>query len=712
MAPAVLFYAGTTVSTESKPGARVALSSDHSAFLVELSIALHKHAMYPQGHPSLAPAATGVVRRLERLLGERPMVALGVARRQLIVEGVATDPQHPVLRRLAEALHAHHLGAVSFFQHVSADEVAGALMTLAADATRDGPLGLHPERLPAWPHLRLHPLTFDGLALVADRPLPEGEARSFRGAELWIGLARAALAGRTSSGKGSIDSEDTPEVTDDQLPLEPAVMAQAIDSHSRAEAYDQVIVGYLLQIARELRDTNGAETAALRRRTARLIAALNPETLRRLVEMGGNVAQRREFVLDAAHGMAVDAVLEILRAASDVSGQVISHGLVRMLSKLAAHAEQGSDSGRAFADEALRDQVRRLLSGWQLADPNPQSHGALLQRITTSAPDPAGATGSSQSDLPEAPRVVQMCLEANATGALLERAVDRGVRQGKVVSMLQLVAQAPEQGPAARAIRARLRSAPTVAAMLAGNPIDFDGLDALLPDLPLDAYEVLLEGLTGAENRTSRRKLLDRLAQTKAPIGSMIVERLERDDRWYVQRNLLVLLEQSGHVPAGFSAGRWTAHPDARVRHQAIRVQLMMPSERHQALTAALGDADSRLVRLGLAALQADCPAAFVDRVIGIARDSAAPDDLPVLAVRALGAATDPRAVDLLLNLVEGGRTLFGREKIAARTPMVVAALQALRRGWSTHAQAARMLERAETSSDPEIRRAAGPDQR
>ena len=44
-------------------GERATLSRDLADFLIELSIALHKHAMYPEGHPSLAPAAAGVTRR-------------------------------------------------------------------------------------------------------------------------------------------------------------------------------------------------------------------------------------------------------------------------------------------------------------------------------------------------------------------------------------------------------------------------------------------------------------------------------------------------------------------------------------------------------------------------------------------------------------------------------------------------------------------------
>src|SRR2546422_725825 len=102
--------------------------------------------------------------------------------------------------------------------------------------------------------------------------------------------------------------------------------------------------------------------------------------------MGGDFAQRRQFVADAAAGMAADAVLEILKAAAETSQQAISHSLVRLLSKLAAHAESGSEEIRPQAEAALREQVQRLLQGWTLADPNPGVYGAALQRMSRAAP--------------------------------------------------------------------------------------------------------------------------------------------------------------------------------------------------------------------------------------------------------------------------------------------------------------------------------------
>ncbi|MGE5144434.1 MAG: hypothetical protein ACM3OA_13440, partial [Acidobacteriota bacterium] len=139
------------------PHERATLTRELSEFLIELSIALHKHAMYPEDHPSLAPAAAAVLRRADALLQDRSSLALGVARNQLVIEGVATDPRHPVLAELAGRLHRHHLGAVSFSRGVEAGEVQDMLRTLAVEADRTGqPLGLgDPARLAAWPHVRL-----------------------------------------------------------------------------------------------------------------------------------------------------------------------------------------------------------------------------------------------------------------------------------------------------------------------------------------------------------------------------------------------------------------------------------------------------------------------------------------------------------------------------------------------------------------------------
>ncbi len=677
---------------------RVTLSRDLSDFLVELSIALQKHAMYPGEHPSLRAAVAGVTDRAERLLEKRPMLVFGVARRQLIIDGVATDPDQPVLRRLAEGLHRHHLGAVSLSSGLQPEEMGQALRALSAEPERDGPLGLAPSgRLLEWAHVRLHPLTFDRLELVSVAPGESGsdKAAAGRAAELWIGLARAAMA---------TDRPSEPAAT---MSTEPSVVAQAIEEHQGATAYDQVIVGYLLQIARELQSASGAEAAVLRNRTARLIGALRPETLRRLVEMGGDAAQRREFVWNAASGMAVDAVVEILKAAADASGQTISHGLVRMLSKLAVHAELGQDHVRPLADEALREQVGSLLTGWELADPNPDGYGKVLQHLARKAPVETDVRMVSGDDELDPLRIVQMSLEVGDFGPIVDRAMDRVIGDGRFGAVLPLLTSPPAGGEAAaERLRAKLGAPSSIAVLAAHEPLDVEALDQVFPLISLEAYEALLEALVMSSNRSTRRRLLDRIAHTELDVGPLIVARLQ-DERWYVVRNMLVLLQRLSRAPHRFSPAPWARHPDPRVRYEAILLQLSLPTERDAALRSALEDFDPRALRLGVMAVQLECPSSVVPLVTRVALNVKVIEELRVLAIRALGRSSDSRALDALLHLVDGGRTLLGRPKLAPPTAVCLAALRALSEGWPNDQTAGPLLAIATASADPEVRQAA-----
>jgi hypothetical protein len=654
---------------------------DFTEFLIELSVALHKHAMYPEGHPSLGPAAEGVTRHAGRLFEVREQIAFGVARHQLIVEGVATDAQHPVLRRLAEGLHRHHLGAVSLLRGLQPSEVRLALRALSGEPDRDGPLPLSAGQLPGCDHVRLHLLTFDGLTIVGDESQEGDEGGSSRASELWIGLAQAALAGEAGGGVNEIER-----------------LADAIDRHEGAEAYDQAVAGYLLQIASELKTATGAQARALRNQSASLIRSLKPETLRRLVQMGGDAARRNAFVQDAAEGMAAEAVVELVKAAAAANGQTISHGLMRMLTKLSAHAEAGHDTAKPAADGALRDQVRGLLSEWELADPNPDDYRRMLEYLSTSPANP-DARSTAADDL-RALRLVQMSLEVGTSGPLVDRAIGTCLDNGGAQPLVALLEQAPGvSGAAAERLRAHLTQPTAIAAIASREPLDEASLDFLIPSLTVEGFATLLDVLASSRSRVTRRKLLDRLAVTTLDVVPLLAARLE-DDRWYVQRNMLLLLGRMGRVPEGFPLSRWTTHTDPRLRSEALRLHASLPGQLELGLRAAFSDADPRVVRAGLGLVQQGCPARVLPFVAGLAQGERVPEDLRLLAVQALGSSRDTAALDALVAIADGGRSVFGRQKLAAKSPVVLAALRAMAGAWRKHPKAAPLIGLAAAADD------------
>jgi hypothetical protein len=373
-----------------------------------------------------------------------------------------------------------------------------------------------------------------------------------------------------------------------------------------------------------------------------------------------------------------------------------------MLSKLAVHAKQGSELARPRADREFRQQVHRLLDDWTLADPNPQPYGRVLERL-------AAGTGDADHDRAEASasmRVVQMSLESNVFSPLAARAIDDIVKMGRLNDLFEALSSPPASAAStADAMLARLTSPEAVSALLAQDRIDMTGLDALLPRLSIESFGPLLDAIGSSPSRAVRRRLLDWLSQSPVDIGPLVIERLN-DERWYVARNMLVLLQRSGRVPTGFSADPWTRHADPRVRTEAIRLQLSLASEKMHGVRAALNDTDPRVVRLGLAAIPPECPGDVIDRVIDWAIDATAADEVRQFAVTTIGRFRDESALSALLHLADGGRTWLGRARLPAKTPLLIAALRGLKDTWGDNARAARLCAVAARSSDPDIRQA------
>jgi hypothetical protein len=683
-------------------GESAALSRDLADFLIELSIALHKNAIYPLGHPLLAGAVDALVLRLVRLLQDRTSLSLGVARQQLVIEGVVTAASNSLLRELAQRLHRHHLGAVKFLRGVARDEVADLLRTIAADAERSvTPLGLRaPEELRRWPHIRAFPLSYEQLELAGEvrgedpaggQGHGHGEAGA-RAAQLWVGLARAAMFAETAThASGGVSSTD------------PVVVAKAIDEHRREVAYDQVIVGYLLQIAEELKRKGGAESLALQKRISTMVSSLNPATLRRLLEMGGDLSQRRRFMLDAAQGMAVDAVMELVQAAADTSQQTISHSLVRLLTKLATHAEQGAAAGlRAGAESELREHVQRLIGNWTLDDPNPDNYRLVLDHMAKAAP--LFATSDPSANGPEPERIIQMSLELDSLGEPVTRAVEAMMQRGEMLQLLALVSNAPERSRTATAMWRQLASPEQLRAALREVPIDFALVEQLVPRLRLAAADPLLDTLETSPSRAVRRKLLDLIVQLGPEVVTVVETRLP-DERWFVVRNMLMLIADLGgqNVEQGTAYAR---HADARVRREAIRILVGIPSTRERAICSGLDDNDERVFRVALQAASERCPlsaVAILQRRVGEATLDA---ELSSHAIAVMASVRTTEVLEWLMERAAGSSRpgLFGRPRLAPKSPTMLAALNGLALHWARGRGVGAVLALALGSADTEIR--------
>ena len=690
------------------------LSRELADYLVELSIAMHKHAIYPPGHPLLEGAVDAVSRKLWGLLVDRPALSIGVARRQLVIEGVATDPNHPLLQELAHKLHRHHLGAVKWVRGVERTEIADVLATLAMDAGRmEQPLGMMTDQLAdRWDHVRLYALTYDRLELLddeSDKP-PENQMGAGRAAQLWVGLARAALAAGTSNG------------LDDSTPLEPSVVARAIDEHQREQAYDQVIVGYMLQIANELKagDAGGtpAESAALQNRISRMVGALRPETLTRLLEMGGDTAQRRRFVLDASQGMSADAVVDLLKAAAAAEKQTVSHSMIRVLSKMARHAEASTEANRAVADRSLRESVSRLVGQWSLDDPNPEAYRAVLEHASRGAmPNGGGMPNASAPDgagavLCEPERIMQMALELGAMGPALWRAVERLTRDGGAARLVELLDGAPDP-PTVAAVLQRISADGTIQRLLRGDRIDFGIVERLVRLVGIGIVPLLLEAAEEATDTKARERFYDFVANAGAkaisPTARRLAEASQAGGRTSVQRELIALLGRlltpETPLPPEIDLRRFLRHEDAPVRREAVKL-LLRSAKRDEAMLAALADSDSRIVYLALTAAHERCPREGISLIRARVERGELDAALRALGIRAVAILRTPDTLRWLIDRATARSALLRRRRLLPTTPEVLAAITAICAGWRQDAEAQEVIALASRSRISEIRTA------
>jgi hypothetical protein len=670
------------------PRSVAALPRELADFLVEFSIVLHKRAMYPPGHPHLQDSVERFVNRLESLLATRDALAIGVARHQLIVAGVATDPRNALLSDLARRLHRHRIATARFERAVTLREIDELLDALARDPQGDGgPLGLRADVGASWSHLRIQPPELTRLLLQAEADGPaDGETA---GGALWLGLAHLALAG---------DGE-APEDVDD-----PLLVARAIDSQSNDTAYDRVVLDYLGQIAEEMSGRPGAWEPRARERVSRLVASLKPETLRRVLEAGADHAERRRFALTAAEVLAVDAVVEVVEAAASASGHAISHQLLRLLHKFAQHAGQGAAPARAEAESMLRRNVARLITDWELEDPNPESYTAVLDGMVRNAPS-APDTGDEPLDC-EPETVLQIALEADCLGPRVNAAVALLLREDRLGSIVGALHGAPEGSSAADALWREIATPARLQTAASSPTPDFAVIDRLAAQLGSAATEPLLDLLERTADRSLRARTLRLLATIGPAVAPAAVGRL-RNAPWYVQRNLLVLLRLLRTWPPEFSAATYARHEEPRLRREAYKLMLEFPAQRGSAIVRGLHDADPAIVALVLRSAHDACPAEALPPVQRFAADRRHPPELRVLAVRALEGAGTQGALPTLLGLAGARRHLLGW-RLETKSPVVLAAVAALARCWRGHPEVDGLLAAADQHDDPEIRLAAG----
>jgi hypothetical protein len=316
---------------------------------------------------------------------------------------------------------------------------------------------------------------------------------------------------------------------------------------------------------------------------------------------------------------------------------------------------------------------------------------------------PAEATDAELSFDPDI--ILRMALELGSAGPAVFGAVEALLARRELGGVTRML-EAATQGPCTEEIWSHVATAERLACELQATPLDQDAVAILVKRIGAGATSSLLDRLTTADDRSTRAAVLKQLLALGPEVGRLAVERLTGAP-WYVQRNILLLIGRLGTWPEGFSPLSYAAHPDPRIRREAVKLLLESPGHTKDGILLGLRDADDGIATLSATTALESCPVEALALVSRLASDERRMPELRALALRILARTRAPEALRLLLVLAVSRRRLFGR-RLAPKSPVLLAALAGLASFWREDPAAMDVLSQAYQHSDPEIRAAAG----
>ena len=567
-------------------------------FFRDLAIAWRALAAYPANHPNVAAGLERGIASLHALLDETGPLQLAAARDGLLWEEHLFDAPAPA--RLAELLRRRGTAALRIEPGITSQELERLLRALAVDPRRARAAGSLGAELAAAGLVHVSATDLDFSAVV----LGDADAESESGEQIWQRLVRRLLesgalrpgqletwldGGRTHAdlirailGVGGGGREEWMERAAESViaaaAAEYAAEPDAERLHALGELAASLAPASREQLARALVSAL-AERSGGERALAAFFASLpteQQEPLRRLLDTAEESARPTPPSTDSGHLARLRrafGALDLDALDDPAAGAVDPALLLELSADPTAAAPAGGNAG--LAEEILGASA-------------PRAAGMTLLELAENDELPAGTRSSVLQRVEQSYRELLAKGHLGPTLELVERIQRRAGREDAAAADFRRSAE-------------RLSSREAIGALaLALSDLSESGIDfarRLIERLGPNAARHLLGVLAEADDRALRHRLLDLLAA----LGPMVVRdatHLLGDPRWYVVRNVLLLLRRVGDPGSLPAVRRCAEHADLRVRLEAIRNLFAFDQELpRELLREALAHPDPRLAQ-------------------------------------------------------------------------------------------------------------------
>lgn len=441
-------------------------------------------------------------------------------------------------------------------------------------------------------------------------------------------------------------------------------------------------------------------------RLSELIRLLNPNVLAAALAASKVHAHTKRVLNQLVEIAGPGALLALGRAAAAAYGRPLSPTVDALVQKIARGVDGMPTQTRAVGLHALRDLVKAMVETWSGAAVTLGGSGYDVLFTDETDAKQERAWSGRLAVTPE--RIVATSFEVGALGSAVWNAVgqlstsEEGVRR-----ILEMVKRAPPGNNSVEVVAQQFANTTRLLTLLREDPIDFTAVDVIATRIPDAAAAPLLDALIDSEQGDVRTALLKRLVTLGPSVCALAADRLQSDDRWYVQRDMLRLIRETKCETDPKIIDRFVRHSDVRVREEAVQILLDDPVERDRVLALALRDPEHSVLKIGLKAARQSAPEGVMPFIAKRIQEPGFPSELRMASIHVLARSNSVLALEPLLRFVVGGTTMLGKPKLAAKSPEMLVALDGLARMWPHERRAAAMLALARESGDPEILAAA-----
>jgi len=657
-----------------------------SKVVFALNIARHHIATYPPEHPVIATSLDKFLNYLGELLEFREELTIGVARDTLLIGAGILERKNAVYRDLAEKLFAADVAALTLHRALSAGELQTFL----------GALARKPEELRAAGgissllqdagvrHLRIRELDYSPFVATEVAAFSGPAAGEEEQSDLvWVSFIDGLVANRFD-GEGSAPAGE--------LHIDPERLAQLLNMRGkRGEQdpggdYDSTITEYLKQLDRE--EVNSRARRDSFAKLAAFIQRLDPEVRRQFLgSTFRSLAERDALAGEVLSSLSGDLLLDWLDEVEDPQLSVPPL-IVNLLGKLAGHAGPDSEARRVatrrtFSEEDLKGRIRSLFSEDRSGQFLSADYQSLLQ--TALATDTETDLDSSMvEELMETldghaleTRLCSIILEmvdadplCDDAGVLLTNLVDlinyfreTGDFEALLVTHERLSRHFDESEPfsvpLARETLAAFQApefiSETLLAIHFWGKEKYEAIRLLIGQIGKPFIEPLLDELASEGNMALRQYYLKILGDLGPTVRDAAIARLQ-DQRWYVVRNLLILLRSLKDPAVLKPIGHLFSHPHPQVQLEVMKTYLHFGDPRAtRYLLKELESSDLKRRHNAVLLARRCHDRQIIHRILDLLEDGISERDFELkrAAVKTLAEIGDPVALPRLEGLLE-----------------------------------------------------------